>query len=494
MSDDVISDFSNFFNEDENVNVSTTTSSSYRQNVPRPPRKLPTQPPMYLPHIIEPHIHNLEELIRHETQNHLSPQQQNQYLINHINQMVMNHKKSVGISAPRFSEAFNTNEIETKFESAYMHKYGHLMESSYIHYNQGREAVDEYLLHPDKDYIPELKEFLVDENLSTKDDLVLHNPNTGETVISFRGTQTKEAAKDWFTNAKIAMGIDGGQNTSRYNNARIVTESAISKYGIDNVITTGHSQGGGVSSVMGQEYDIESVSYDPAISARQIIDNARGKFSGNTSKQTIFRPKGDIVSINSYANSIMKNFDVQHVNNTTKKLGTLVDFHDPAVFHPTPIGTNENGDVLVTRKTTSSSVQELAGTTLDSGVKVAGIGLGVTDLIFKIQNRNDKTAQNISTTGAIVGEVATAIDAPFYNAGESSANDTTYFMDRTGFTDYMKTDERKEQDEQEDFIKKVRKGVADQNNKPPTTSTKAKPKSKETWTDPSTGIVYQLAN
>ena len=89
-----------------------------------------------------------------------------------------------------------------------MHKYSRLANSSYDYFNsRGKiDAVHEGLQNPKYNYIDDLKNFTVDEELSTIDNLVLHNAKTGEMTVSYRGTtdnpigRTKSFLKDWKVN------------------------------------------------------------------------------------------------------------------------------------------------------------------------------------------------------------------------------------------------------------------------------------------------------
>jgi hypothetical protein len=81
-------------------------------------------------------------------------------------------------------------------------------------------------------YINDLKDFEMDRELSTKDDLVLHTAKTEETVISYRGTtddpvgKPKNFVKDWLVNGQIA---GGSTHTSRA--AEKQADKVIQKYG-----------------------------------------------------------------------------------------------------------------------------------------------------------------------------------------------------------------------------------------------------------------------
>jgi hypothetical protein len=104
-------------------------------------------------------------------------------------------------------------------ENLRVHKYSRLANSSYDYFNsKGKiDAVHDGLQNSKYAYIDDLKFFKVDEELSTIDNLVLHNSKTLETSVSYRGTtdnpmRTKSFLKDWRINGQIA---GGKSNTTR---------------------------------------------------------------------------------------------------------------------------------------------------------------------------------------------------------------------------------------------------------------------------------------
>ena len=91
------------------------------------------------------------------------------------------------------------DETEVVTESLAQHKYSQLANASYTYYNSKGDvnAVHDGL---DVPYIEDLSGFKVDESLSTRDNLVLHNEITGETHVAYRGTTDKISGqffKDW---------------------------------------------------------------------------------------------------------------------------------------------------------------------------------------------------------------------------------------------------------------------------------------------------------
>ena len=79
--------------------------------------------------------------------------------------------------------------------------------------------------------------FKVDNQLSGKRAKIYHNDETGQTIVAHRGTAS---AKDWYTDAKMALGFEGG---NRFKYAKKVQKQAEQKYGTDNLTTVGHSLG-----------------------------------------------------------------------------------------------------------------------------------------------------------------------------------------------------------------------------------------------------------
>jgi len=147
-------------------------------------------------------------------------------------------------------------------EDLSMHKYSRLANSSYDYFNsRGKiDAVHEGLQNSKFAYIDDLKDFTVDEDLSTIDNLVLHNPKTGEVTVSYRGTtdtpmRTKSFLKDWLINGQTA---GGKSNTIRVKQGQKQLDKVIEKYGKSELSLSGHSQGGHISYQLGTVNDIPS--------------------------------------------------------------------------------------------------------------------------------------------------------------------------------------------------------------------------------------------
>lgn len=100
-------------------------------------------------------------------------------------------------------------------------------------------------------------DYHLDETLSTQEQSVYHNPKTGHTVLTHRGTS---GAKDWLNNAAHAVGLS--RATSRFKRARKVQRETEKKYGTENLSTLGHSQGSLLSHKLGQK-STEIINYNP---------------------------------------------------------------------------------------------------------------------------------------------------------------------------------------------------------------------------------------
>jgi hypothetical protein len=96
-----------------------------------------------------------------------------------------------------------------------------------------------------------INDFILDSKLSTKHVKVYHNPVNQQTVIAHRGTKEWY---DWFNNAVYgAFGKTGYKLTARFKESQRVHNATIAKYGVKNLSTIGHSQGGIASEILGQQ-------------------------------------------------------------------------------------------------------------------------------------------------------------------------------------------------------------------------------------------------
>ena len=298
--------------------------------------------------------------------------------------------------------------VETSTESIVQHKYARLAQASYDHFNG--KVVEAGLKNTRYGYIKDLKSFKVDKELSTVDNVVLHNSITKETCISFRGTtddfsRTKSFFSDWKTNSKIALNPKSAENTKRFKQAFTDTEKTIEKYGKENLTVSGHSQGGNLSSLIGQRYDIESHSFQPAISVRQVNMN-RVLESPTMTSQNIYRSYLDPVSPLSMDRNIRKNFNVTNVATNPEVKDGLIGTHSLQQFTP-EVNAITHGAVEVERKTLVSSVKSGLGPALN----IIGTGYAIE------QDMKDdlKTGTAIQKTGKSAISAASEVEQSLFD-------------------------------------------------------------------------------
>ena len=261
-----------------------------------------------------------------------------------------------------------TRKVE---ESIAMHKYSRLANASYDYFNSKGNAgkVHDGLRKSRYGYIEDLKGFEVDEELSTLDNLVLHNPITGETHISFRGTtddikRTREFLSDWKTNSKIAFNPRSAENTKRIAEARAQTERVIEKYGKDELTVSGHSAGGFCSSTVSEEFDIAGHHFNPAISARQVRNTVATR-----TEQNIYKTELDFASPLAFSKRIRGNYNVNLVSITEEVPNqAIVGAHSIEQFAPEIESVASTGLVTVERNTMLSSVKKSAGSIIALGI------------------------------------------------------------------------------------------------------------------------------
>ena len=114
----------------------------------------------------------------------------------------------------------NTHSV---VESVDQHKYARLAMSSY--YRNQPEKIDELL-----NALPETESLAIVEELSKPQHSVFHNANTGETVVSFRGTTTLE---DIATDGKLLASKE--LTTERFKESEALVEDVIERFGKENL-------------------------------------------------------------------------------------------------------------------------------------------------------------------------------------------------------------------------------------------------------------------
>ena len=302
------------------------------------------------------------------------------------------------------------DETEEVTESIAQHKYAQLANSSYTWYNS-KGDVDAVHGGLDVPYIDDLDGFKVDESLSSRDNLVLHNEITGETHIAYRGTTDKMSGqffKDWKVNGEITA---GSTHTTRVKDAQVQFDNVASKYGKNNLTVSGHSQGGHVSYEMAVRNDVEGFHYNPAINSTQVRD--AGRYSGNISEQAIFKQPLDFASPLAYNKNLTKsNTNLNIVHNIHGK-DSVIDTHSVDNFAPTP--KEVVGDVVKAERRT------LAGSIVKGAGHVAGVGMGVYS--FAEDVKKDNTAADVAVdAGKQVEEYV--VDGEILTAGLALAPET----------------------------------------------------------------------
>lgn len=247
-------------------------------------------------------------------------------------------------------------------ESQAQHKYGNLANASYNWFNSKGDP-----------FKVQTSGFKVDETLSTKDNVVLHNLETGETHISYRGTtdnptgRTGQFFKDWKINGEIA---GGSTHSHRVIEAETQIESVIEKYGRDNLTLSGHSQGGHVSYEMGVRNNLNGYHFNPAINKTQVEE--AGKYIGNTAEQQIYKTPLDFASPLAYHDNLTKSNTKLNIVGNLKGKDGVVDTHSIDQFIPTP--KEVLGDAVKVER------QSIAKSILKGGGAIAGTGMAAYSL------------------------------------------------------------------------------------------------------------------
>ena len=285
-----------------------------------------------------------------------------------------NLKKEFGEDGNKMGNLMKSQLNFTKVyeESIIQHKYARLARSAYDNFyskNEDHDYVHKELSKEEFSHIKELQDFKVDKDLTTVDNVVLHNGKTGETHVAFRGTSNDALGKgdpitflnDWKMNGET---LGGSLETSRMIEAREQMEQVIEKYSKEKLTVSGHSVGGNISYEMAVTHDLEGYHYNPAINGTQI--NNTGLYRENKAGQTVYKTRLDFASPLAYQKEALKdsNTEVTIVNNLVGK-DDIVETHSLQQFYPKPkeVITNELEDVTlkIERRTVlSSSLKGLA--------------------------------------------------------------------------------------------------------------------------------------
>ena len=302
------------------------------------------------------------------------------------------------------------DETEVVTESVAQHKYSQLANASYNYYNSKGDAaaVHEGL---DSSHIEDLGGVEVDESLSTRDNLVLHNSATGETHVAYRGTTDKMSGqffKDWKVNGEIA---GGSTHTTRVKDAQVQFDRVAGKYGKNNLTVSGHSQGGHVSYEMAVRNDVRGFHYNPAINSTQ-VRNA-GQYAGNVSEQMVYKQPLDFASPLAYNKNLGKSNTKLNIVQNLHGKDSVIDTHSIENFAPTP--KEIAGDVVkVERRTLAGSVVKGAG-------HIAGVAMS--GYQFAEDVKSDKTAADVAVDAGKIAEEY-VVDGEILTAGLALAPET----------------------------------------------------------------------
>jgi len=262
-------------------------------------------------------------------------------------------------------------QVESVVEDVAQHKYSAFAQASYDHFN-GKNAYD--AIYEVGEYIPEMMDFELDEELSTLDEAVFHNPETLETHVAYRGSQVKD---DWTkTNMRTMVGKEA--NSALVQQGVRTMESVAQKYGVENITTSGHSMGftRSLEAVhhMWEKFkvSVENHGFNGAMSRRQVVRAKQFAVEG-LKNQVLHRTHFDGVSTHgviAYAFDKKRGFEVNHVGTSPDhpiKVAQL-DAHSNNHFRRRPVGFKD-GKLVVQRHTTAKVVKdalEVGENTLES--------------------------------------------------------------------------------------------------------------------------------
>jgi pimeloyl-ACP methyl ester carboxylesterase len=103
---------------------------------------------------------------------------------------------------------------------------------------------------------------------STVDRVVFQHEQTGDVVISFRGTNPKNW-RDVTTD--VAMVVNAPRWSNRFRNAERVTKQLVDEFGAERVTAVGHSLGGSQALHVSNKYGIKAHAFNPYIMSSQIV-------------------------------------------------------------------------------------------------------------------------------------------------------------------------------------------------------------------------------
>ena len=183
------------------------------------------------------------------------------------------------VKLPKISKGKSQQATDTFLPEDVLTK-ARMADASRIYYEQGLTDAQDYL---DKYNI----KYTIETNLSSDIALVLIDDETGETVLSYRGTDVSNSA-DLITDALALFGKE--RNSPEYGSVKQQLEAVEELYGTPKELI-GFSRGSVLSMNLGDEFNIPTTQFNPLISPSLV----KGQENGSTHE--IFRTLNDPVSI-----------------------------------------------------------------------------------------------------------------------------------------------------------------------------------------------------
>lgn len=156
--------------------------------------------------------------------------------------------------------------------------------------NDSLKTIFQASYKPQRDFESEVSQlgYSYDPELSSMENKVFINKETGKPSIAYRGSTT---ATDWIGNIKLGLGFQDPELERRIQ----LADKVKAKYG-DIETIYGHSRGGLIAERAGERTGAKVITYNKATLPEDI-------FKKIPSSQTDIKVKGDIVSLPSYFQS-----------------------------------------------------------------------------------------------------------------------------------------------------------------------------------------------
>lgn len=300
-----------------------------------------------------------------------------------------------------------------------------LCRAAKIYYKEGYEKAQEYIG----------EKYTILPEHSGKFHITVINTETGEYEIAGRGIEFGNS-EDLLDLAKLTTDPKSAQSY------KDIVET-INDLEIEPEVLHGYSRGGKVMINIGHETGIDVIAHNPALGTNEL------KLTEPKNNVEIVRMAGD------FASSLTGIFHPVHWKTSVVEAGSSegsIEQHFLQNLLNKPVN-----DVDVYGRPLRAEID--IPETMTGVAGLVGLGGGVADIVYKSLGKKDP--KELVYTNAVVGESAIAYTAPEMFQAEAGASDITYFMDRTGFTESLKSEKRKEQETRMAFDK----GLAEQNNR-----------------------------